>query len=339
MNFIEKDLLIEKEFNDSYDKSDKSKIKSCDMSNKTLEIILEESSRDDNGLLAGKYELHEKLGQGSFGIVYRATDKDGKEYAVKCEELTDTKKHLHRENLIYDLLKGHQKFAKKYYFGEHNNQRMMVLERLGHSLKQYYLLKQRRRKKFDLNTVSNIAVQILYRLQELHNTGWLHQDIKPENILTDNITREKLYLVDFGTSAEWWDHQRKKHISPIRSNRMVGTARYSSLANHRGIKQCRKDDLESFGYVLIYLIKGRLPWQGIQAPDFRSKWKNIKRIKSTTSITSLCYGLPECFEMYFKYINQLNFKDTPNYSYLRKLFRRHIKSDFYWCKKSEKLRK
>lgn len=327
---MRKDIMSEKTFNEKL----KNKYPSCEMSNKTLDMILHTIDEDDeenrdNDLVANKYELHELLGKGSFGLVYLATDKTKYEYAIKFEDISDYKKHLLKENYVYESLKGSKNFPKKYYYGLHKSSRVLVMERLGASLKSLYT---NNNCIFNTNTISNIAVQILYRLQELHNKGWLHQDIKPENILIDNLNGQKLYLVDYGTSGYWWDNETNSHVIYQQSKKIVGTARYSCIANHQGYIQSRKDDLESLGYVLLYLIMGRLPWQGVRAPDFRTKWKKIKRIKIRTNIYNLCETLPECFTLYFKYLETLSFTQSPDYSYLRYIFRKYIETDFYWTK-------
>ena len=298
--------------------------KSLEFSNNTLDIIKDEENEDEE-LINNQYSIKEKLGSGSFGVVYRVVDKMNLDYAAKFEELTDIKKHLNKEYRIYETLKGNRNFPQIYFYGHHKNHRVLVMQKLGKSLKYYF---EQYNYIFDLNIVANIAVQILYRLQSLHNEGWLHQDIKPENILVDEFRGDKLYLVDFGTSGCW--KKNNNHIEFGRSKKIVGTARYSCMANHNGFVQCRRDDLESLGYVLIYLLAGILPWQGIQAKNYRVKWNKIGSIKNNIKTSELCKNLPNPFLIYFNYISSLEFTETPNYSYLRSIFRKYIKSDFYW---------
>ena len=90
--------------------------------------------------------------------------------------MSDAKRHLYTECIIYDNLKHNRKFATKYGYGYYKTWRYLVMEKLGSSLKQKFYDSEYN---FDLNTVANIAVQLLYRIQDLHNIGWLHQDIKP----------------------------------------------------------------------------------------------------------------------------------------------------------------
>jgi serine/threonine protein kinase len=109
-----------------------------------------------------------------------------------------------------------------------------------------------------------------------------------------------------------------QHI-PYRENRhLVGTARYASINAHLGIEQSRRDDIESIGYVLVYLILGRLPWQSKQ-----EKGKQPAKIMEKKLITPpeiLCKKLPLEFSYYFHYCKNLKYEDRPDYATLKSLF-------------------
>src|ERR1700761_4099698 len=79
------------------------------------------------------------------------------------------------------------------------------------------------------------------------------------------------------------------------------------------------DDLEALGYMLVYFMRGRLPWQGIKAKrDAKSLLVSEK--KQATSASELCAGLPSEFEDYMNYVNNLRDEDQPDYQHLRKMF-------------------
>jgi serine/threonine protein kinase len=111
---------------------------------------------------------------------------------------------------------------------------------------------------------------------------------------------------------------------------MVGTARYASIKTHMGIDQTRRDDLFSLGYLIIYWLKGGLPWQGMKAKNKKEKNAKIKDLKIAIGFDTLCKDLPKEFEEYFNICYKLSFAETPNYHSLRKLFKPEIGLPLDW---------
>uniref|UniRef100_A0A3Q7I7D3 non-specific serine/threonine protein kinase n=1 Tax=Solanum lycopersicum TaxID=4081 RepID=A0A3Q7I7D3_SOLLC len=157
----------------------------------------------------------------------------------------------------------------------------------------------------------------------MHSRGFLHRDIKPENFLM-GIGRKanQVYMIDYALANKYRDHETHEHI-PFRENkRPTGTARYSSVSTHLGFEQSRRDDLECLGYVLMYFLRGSLPWQGLKADSKKQKYDKISEKKMLTSIEIvLCESYPSEFISYCHYCRSLPFEDEPDYSYLKRLFR------------------
>ena len=142
--------------------------------------------------------------------------------------------------------------------------------------------------------------------------------MKPENLLVGANGFGKLIIIDFGLSKRYVD-QKGNHIQRIDNRPFRGTMRYCSINMHMGVENSRRDDLESLGYVLIYLMKGRLPWQNLRS-DRMEKDEKIKKVKIGTSIESLCDGLPLEFTEYMRAVRNLGFSEIPDYQGYKKLF-------------------
>jgi serine/threonine protein kinase len=106
-----------------------------------------------------------------------------------------------------------------------------------------------------------LADQMIARVEFLHQNNFLHRDMKPDNFLMGvNKKQDVCYMIDFGLSKRYRDPKTGEHIPYRDGKSLTGTARYASVNTHIGIEQSRRDDLESVGYILLYFLKGALPW-------------------------------------------------------------------------------
>jgi serine/threonine protein kinase len=101
---------------------------------------------------------------------------------------------------------------------------------------------------------------------------------------------------------------------------LTGTARYASIHALEAYEQSRRDDLESVGYVLMYFLRGNLPWQGLKVRSKEDRYKKILEKKRETSSQDLCKGYPREFFEYVEYTRNLEYEENPNYDLLRKKF-------------------
>ena len=155
----------------------------------------------------------------------------------------------------------------------------------------------------------------------MHDLGYIHSDQKPANIMIGlNEKNSTVYLIDFGLSKRWRDPDTFMHLPLGDGRNLSGTARYASLHNHFGYTKSRRDDLEEHGHVLLYFLKGTLPWEGISNPVKKIMYDEIKDVKVSVPLKNLTEGFPEEFHQYMLYVRNLGFTERPNYNYLRQLF-------------------
>ncbi|KAK7293859.1 hypothetical protein RJT34_16736 [Clitoria ternatea] len=271
-------------------------------------------------VLGGKYQIGKKIGSGSFGEIYIGSNVETSDIvAIKMESRKTNQPQLMYEARLYNILQGGSGIPRMKWFGTDGDNNALVIELLGPSLEDFFFFCGG---KFSLKTVLMLADQMLTRVEYLHSKGFLHRDIKPDNFLMGlGKKANQVYMIDFGLAKGYRDPITSKHI-PYRENKcLTGTARYASCNTHSGIEQSRRDDLESLGYVLMYFLRGSLPWQGLQAATKKQKYDRICKKKLSTPIEVLCKSYPVEFASYFHYCHSLTFDQRPDYGLLKRLFR------------------
>lgn len=292
-------------------------------------------------LVVSNYQIEREIGSGSFGNVYLAEHPDGHQVAVKVEDIRKNNR-MKNEYKIYRYLRNknfHAGIPEIYDFIRTPEYNIMVMELLGPNLEDIF---NDHNKKFSLGTVYLLAIQILHQLENLHELNYIHRDIKPSNFLINrNINIEQVYIMDFGLSKKYI--YQRKHI-PLKDDiSFVGTVRYASNNIHMKFEPSRRDDLESLGYMFVYFLKGKLPWQGIRKKMGKEYMAKVSEIKLCTPLSRLCEGLPKCFKEYMAYCRGLRFCEKPNYEMLRNLFvesskKQKIILSYEWCKNSPLVR-
>lgn len=96
----------------------------------------------------------------------------------------------------------------------------------------------------------------------------------------------------------------------------TGTVRYASVNAMRCITQSRRDDLEAIGYMLMYFLRGSLPWSGLPARDSEDRFRKVRDKKARTDMRDLCAGFPTAFEQYLTDCRGMDFDQRPDYAML-----------------------
>jgi len=272
-------------------------------------------------IISNKYKLIEEIGSGSFGFVYKAiVMKNSDLVAIKFEDYNAKSKLLKNEAQIYRYLEGGIGIPTIKWFGVHEystiTYRFMVFDLLGKSL---YDLKHEY-KQFTEEQVQKCGIGVIDIIQHVHNKGYLHRDIKPENFLFGIGSKaKKLYIIDFGLSKRFLD-DNNNHIPMKQHKKFTGTIRYLSTNIHNGNEPSRRDDLISIGYMLMFLLKGILPWQKITNSSKDDRIKDIFRIKNYYKQHNLAGEYPTFLVDFMNYAYNLKYDDVPNYNMISRIF-------------------
>ena len=261
-----------------------------------------------------------KLGGGAFGKIYSCINNKTKElYACKIEKPDIEDPQLSNEYKMLNLLKNYPYFPKCYKFCSSPHGHLLIFDHLGANLG--VIMSKLPNQRYSMKSTLMIMTQCLDRLKEIHDKGIIHRDMKPENLVIGYKGKEKsIYLIDFGLSKSIVGDKKNMNLLGIKKEKIViGTVRYISLGAHLGNEQCKKDDLESLAYIMVYFIKGELPWQNIKAKSRKEKYFKIYQMKKRTVPDELTNILPEEMKTFFNYILNLNVKQKPDYSKLQNL--------------------
>ena len=281
---------------------------------------IEQSQTDENinKIFFKKYKVIKLIAEGSFGSIYEGIDiKTRNRVAIKLE---DRIKFNLLEKEAYNLytLKGYG-IIEVLSFGRNQNYNIMVQPLLGDSLYKLFL---KCKKKFTLKDICLIGLQCLERIEWIHIKNIIHRDIKPDNFLMGIKDPRIIYLIDFGLSKKYRSERTSKHILFTLTKKLTGTARYASINALKGFELSRRDDLESFCYMIIFFLIKKLPWQGVKAQTQAKRNRKICELKEDFNIYEHKNSIPNEFINIFQYVKRLKFDEEPDYKMIRNAFKK-----------------
>lgn len=253
-------------------------------------------------MIANKYKLIEKINEGTFGTVFKAENVRTTEMvAIKFENKSDEIKSLKNEAKIYQYLGKLNGFPQLKNFGTTDKFNYLVIDLLGNSLTNiitYY-------KTLSLKTVLVLGIQIIKRIQSLHEKYLLHRDIKPSNFVfgKENDTN-KIYLIDLGFSKRY--DYNGKHIEENKIRHIIGSTNFVSLNIHNYIEPSRRDDVESCIYIILTMLFGQLEW------FYKTNIDEIILLKKNI----INNDIPSFIKNMLQYVRSLKFDERPDYDYL-----------------------
>ena len=275
----------------------------------------------ENPIIFKKYKVRKKLGEGAFGDVYLGQKIENNEYvAIKVEQRKIVKPILVSEAFLLYSIAG-LGIPEVKSLGKVKNFNVLVEPLLGKSLFDIFT---ENHKEMAVEDVCLIGKQVVDRIQWVHSKYIVHRDIKPDNFLIGRKDPNIIYLIDFGLSKKYRSSNTNRHIRFGFTGKLTGTVRFASANALRGGEQSRRDDIESIGYMLIYFLKKRLPWQGVTGNKKMERYLKIYKMKKNFNPEEFCGELPEMVE-FIKYAKKLEFEQEPDYNYLRKLLNSMLK--------------
>jgi serine/threonine protein kinase len=269
-------------------------------------------------MIANKYEIQQKIGNGSFGSIFKGINQRTREkVAIKIEPIQQNTKLLKNESIMYQYLKDINGIPNVKWFGKDATNYYMVIPLLGESLEDY----KNKNQQISLETIKQIGKTILILLESIHEKGLVHRDIKPDNFLFDIsdtcITDRKLNLIDFGFCKSYLIDN--EHISEKRTTRLIGSANFASINSHDHYALTRRDDLISLGYILYYLYYNQFEWSTINIQmNYEENNRKIRYLKCKLLEKN---DLPGFLKIFLKYTYHLKFDENPDYKYIENILK------------------
>ena len=211
----------------------------------------------NNRLLAGRYELIQKTGEGGMAIVYKGKDRLLNRYvAIKILRPEFTKDEKFIENFIRESQAAagltHPNIVGVYDVGREGNIYYIVMELVeGKSLSEIIEEKGR----LGYKQAVDYAIQIAQALSLAHKNQIVHRDVKPHNVLVTNQGVAK--LADFGIAMPVADGTMEE-----KSDKVMGSVHYFSPEQARGAYVDERSDIYSLGVVIYEMLTGHVPYDG-----------------------------------------------------------------------------
>ncbi|XP_071447281.1 serine/threonine-protein kinase VRK1-like isoform X2 [Hetaerina americana] len=301
-----------------------------------------------------KWRIGKSVGLGGFGEIYLASDEIHKpvtqdaSYVVKIEphsngplfvEMNFYIRAAQEDTITSWTKKRKLKFlgmpsyiasGSHEYAGE--RYRFLVMKRYGKDIGKVFL---ESKKKFHLQTVLHLGIQIINVLEYIHDQDYIHADIKGSNMLLsqpNNDNSGHVYLVDFGLACRY-RKQNGKHKEYHHDERRAhdGTPEYTSRDAHIGAHS-RRGDLEILGYNMLQWLCSELPWESSLSDMEYVHMQKKSFMSNIPSLMRRCFpntGYPEVIEKYLRYVASLGFETQPDYAYCRSLLKHGMRNETF----------
>ena len=299
------------------------------------------------------WTIGKSIGVGGFGEIYLCSAGEGKcndgaNLAMKIEPsengplFVEMNFYLRTAKLDmvqeYTKKKGLKSFGMPILRGSGNHMfkgqkyRFLVMDRYSKDLDKYF---QGGKQTFSLKTGLTLGIRILDTLEYIHSKGYLHNDIKAQNLMLGygNGKENDVYLVDFGLVSKYRRGEESIHIEHKPDPRFAhdGTIEYLSRDAHTGVKS-RRSDLEILGFNLVHWLSGHLPWMSKLSNPKAVQASKEEFMSNVSGNLLQCFGSNECpsvLNEFLNYVGKLKFQEEPNYDKCKSLFEKAIGTEGY----------
>ncbi|CAP35600.1 Protein CBG18079 [Caenorhabditis briggsae] len=270
-----------------------------------------------------RYKVLKLLGRGGYGAVYSVLRlSDSEKFAIKCENASAVRKSLYMD---CNVLKGAAQIRSRHFCtvidqaAVKDRFNFIVMKLIGKNL--WDLRMDTPECRFSLGTALKAAAQCLISIEQLHRFGYLHRDIKPGNFAAGRVESNEhhtIFMLDFGLCREFVKREEGKIRTQRKSAPFRGTTRYAPLNSMLELDTGRKDDIESWLYMVVEWTSGGLPWRKLKASDRDKVLRFKKELRSKDEIIEdMYYNCPRKeFHRILKYTDSLDFYSQPDYQFV-----------------------
>ncbi|KAK6756397.1 hypothetical protein RB195_014672 [Necator americanus] len=301
--------------------------------------------------MVNSYVIIKKLGAGGFGDVYevhRERDKGVLAMKTEFDVEDDMLQRLKREVLVYEVINAAKRENPRltdhilHMVDKGYNQyfKYIIMPYTGKSLD--YIKETIVKGEFQLRTAVQISIQTHKALKNLHELGYIHRDVKPDNfVVGKDLFRNIIFIMDFGMSTKYEKrtpattlfHTPFSGLLKESRYKFIGTPKYAARATHQGRVVNRKEDMESWYYMVIELFgTDYLPWANEEDLDKMFYMKDCFFSHKYDDTVFHERAVPKDLIKIMREIDRVDGANRPNYEEHEKVLEKLIadfKIDFY----------
>ena len=244
------------------------------------------------------------IGEGAFSKVFLGEDEFQRMNVAILQMDKNEEDRFITETFVLQRIHGKGNFPQLYNTYMDEDYYYIIENLMGPNLNILHKLCE---KKFNYYTVINIAIDLMKNIRIIHELGFIHRDLKPDNIVFGNLCfenadkRNQIGIIDFSNAKI----NIKSNGQFKYSNKKVKCQGNNCFSSTNALKDndvMYKDDIINIFYILIYFLKGELPWKSKDLKGKHLSKNEIIEIREKISLKKLCENIPKNFENLVEYV-------------------------------------